>query len=427
MKKIILALALLPLLGLAQPASTGAAKPAEETAGGMKFEQGSWSEVLAKAKAEKKYIIMDCMTTWCGPCKHMDKNIFPLKESGDFYNANYLAVKVQFDSTANDDERVKSWKKDMKAIEKEYAINAYPTYLIFDPNGQIVHRSVGATMEAKDFVARGKDGMNPEKQYYTELRKYQGGKNDPAFLNKLALMAQSAYDLKTAGKVANEYVATQTDLFTKDNLVFIDKFTDKSTDKGFTLMLENAEKVNAILGANKAESKVFDIILGEEVYSVLNKSLRAKTTVDWNVVATNLNTKYPRYAAEALSKGKMAYYQRTQDWNNFQTEVVAYMDKYGAKASANDLNSYAWTVFENCKDMTCVTQALDWSKRSFKDKENPMFMDTYANILHKLGKTKEAIEVQERAVALTTDAASKQSLQETLDKMKKGEKTWTDK
>jgi predicted RNA polymerase sigma factor len=54
-------------------------------------------------------------------------------------------------------------------------------------------------------------------------------------------------------------------------------------------------------------------------------------------------------------------------------------------------------------------------------------MDTYANILHKLGKTKEAIEVQERAVALTTDAASKQSLQETLDKMKKGEKTWTDK
>jgi predicted RNA polymerase sigma factor len=76
--------------------------------------------------------------------------------------------------------------------------------------------------------------------------------------------------------------------------------------------------------------------------------------------------------------------------------------------------------------MSCVTEALEWSKKSFKDKENPMFMDTYANILHKMGRTKEAIEVQEKAVAMTTDEASKKELQETLDKMKKGEKTWAD-
>lgn len=100
------------------------------------------------------------------------------------------------------------------------------------------------------------------------------------------------------------------------------------------------------------------------------------------------------------AKGKVIYYQYKKDWNGFQSAVVAFMTKYGQKASPAELNSYAWTVFDNCKDMTCVTEALDWSKRSFKDKENPMFIDTYANILHKLGRTQEAIQWEEKAVAL---------------------------
>lgn len=397
----------------------------EETEG-LKFEQGSWAEIKAKAKKENKFIIMDCMTTWCGPCKHMDKNIFPLKETGDFFNDKFLAVKVQFDSTANDDERVKSWRKDMKEIEKTYGVAAYPTYLMFAPNGEIVHRSVGATPDAAAFIAKGKEALSPETQYYTQLHKYEAGEKDPAFLKKMAMTAQSAYDQKNAAKISEEYIATMADPYTKENLMFIDRFTSKSTDKGFAMMVENPEKVNAVLGPNKAEAKVFAIAANEEVYANLTKALRAKTTPDWDAITKSATAKYPKIADEMIGKGKLAYYQNQKDWPKFQTEVLAYMNKYGAKATPAELNQYAWTVFENCKDMTCVTQALDWSKRSFADKANPLFMDTYANILHKLGKTKEAIEVQEKAIALTTDEASKKSLQETLEKMKKGEKTWTE-
>jgi hypothetical protein len=73
--------------------------------------------------------------------------------------------------------------------------------------------------------------------------------------------------------------------------------------------------------------------------------------------------------------------------------------------------------------MTCVKEALDWSKRSFKDKENPAFMDTYANIIYKLGNKEEAIKWEEKALALSNND---KSYQETIDKMKKGEKTWKD-
>ena len=42
--------------------------------------------------------------------------------------------------------------------------------------------------------------------------------------------------------------------------------------------------------------------------------------------------------------------------------------------------------------MTCVKEALDRSKRSFAQKENPAYMDTYANSLYKMGKKEEAIK-----------------------------------
>ena len=55
-----------------------------------------------------------------------------------------------------------------------------------------------------------------------------------------------------------------------------------------------------------------------------------------------------------------------------------------------------------------------------------MFMDTYANILHKLGNTKEAILWEKKALALVKSEEEKKTYQEALTKMEKGEKTWKD-
>ncbi len=76
---------------------------------GINFQhEASWKEIQAKAKAENKYIFMDCFTTWCGPCKYMSSTIFPLQEVGEFMNDKFVSVKVQLDTTSNDNESVKS-------------------------------------------------------------------------------------------------------------------------------------------------------------------------------------------------------------------------------------------------------------------------------------------------------------------------------
>lgn len=407
MKKVFLLLLAFPVLAIAQK--------------GVQFEQSlSWKEIQAKAKAEKKYIFMDAFTTWCGPCRYMAANIFPQEQVGTYFNQNFINVQVQLDTAKADNEEVKKWYADAHDIMTGYKINVFPTYLFFDPNGRLVHRAIGSS-DAEQFLSKAKEALHPETQYYVMLDNYTGGQKDPGFLLKLAYAAQNAYDVANAKLISNEYLATQKDLFTKENIELIEKFTRSTQDNGFAFIANNPAKFDAVKGEGAANAKLTQIIEQEEVFPAVFS--RDGTAPDWNAIAVNLKAKYPKQAAEVLSAGKVMYYHSKQDWNNFQIAVQDYMKNYGAKATPDQLNDYAWTVFENCKDMTCVTEALNWSKRSFKDNNNPMFIDTYANILYKLGKKEEAITWEEKAVALVNEA-EKKGYQETADKMKKGEKTW---
>jgi predicted Zn-dependent protease len=72
--------------------------------------------------------------------------------------------------------------------------------------------------------------------------------------------------------------------------------------------------------------------------------------------------------------------------------------------------------------MTCVSQILDLSS-PLKNTTEPAYLDTYANLLYKAGKKNEAIAWQQKAVEASPEN-ERPGYQSTLDKMKKGEKTW---
>lgn len=405
MKKLILLFLLIPFLLEAQDKGTH-------------FEHGlSWQQVKEKAKKENKYLFVDCFTTWCGPCKYMTSTIFPQEKVGDFFNKNFVNVKVQFDKTKDDNEEVKSWYADAELMSKEFKIRAYPTFLIFSPQGELVHRIVGGG-DADGFIAKAEKALNPETQYYTLLKKYDAGNPSPETLKELVSVAESAYDEENAAKFAAAYLATQKDPYTKANLEFLSKYIKDSKSKGFELMLKESKRVDAVLGKGKANEILGQVILNEHVYPGLRKP-----TANIDSLITAANAKYPtvdmRKSTDLL---KVQFYQGTKKWDKFQPAVLDYMKKYGSEVNAEMLNNFAWAVFENCKDPDCVASAMAWSKRSVEEtqEKEPAFLDTYANLLYKLGKKDEAIAMQQKAVNLVP-AEKKGDYQATLDKMKKGE------
>ena len=50
---------------------------------GIPFVDLKFDDALVQAKKEGKMLFLDCYTSWCGPCKMMSEQVFPLKVVGD--------------------------------------------------------------------------------------------------------------------------------------------------------------------------------------------------------------------------------------------------------------------------------------------------------------------------------------------------------
>src|SRR5579863_1166657 len=243
---------------------------------GVKFEKNlSWQQIKAKAKAENKNIFIDCFATWCGPCTAMKKSVFPNEKLGEYMNAHFVSVEVQMDSSASDDEQVKQWYTDAKAILQQYKIYAFPTFLFFSPEGKIIHRDLGFR-KADEFIALATNLCDPQKQYYTLIENYKLGKKNYSVMKYLARTAKSLGEKDMANTIADDYLNNylfklkDSDLFKYDNIDFIASFIRSSKGKSFNLFYYHAAKIDKIMQTKGyAQSWVDYIIAKEDIDSKL--------------------------------------------------------------------------------------------------------------------------------------------------------------
>ena len=108
---------------------TTKSKTGEST--GIQFFSGTFKQALAKAKKEKKLIMVDCYTTWCGPCKYLKTNVFTDKALGDYMNSKFVSVAVDYESAEGE------------AVARMYPVEGYPTLFFMDSNGKIKKTVLG--------------------------------------------------------------------------------------------------------------------------------------------------------------------------------------------------------------------------------------------------------------------------------------------
>jgi tetratricopeptide (TPR) repeat protein len=286
-----------------------------------------------------------------------------------------------------------------------------------------IHRSLVPAAESyawNGFKAKNADTANPDLQYAALLQQYKQGKKDPDFVRDLATMAVRVNDKANASMIANDYITGLQNPFNSTNLTFIQQFTHSSKDPGFQLFLKQPEKVDVILGPDQAVNKVMGIIFAEDIAPYVTGK---DANPDWNTIEKAVVSKYGTPGEEVVWRAKTIHFLNRSDWPNFAATAAPYVEKYGVRVSPTELNTFAWSVFENVSDKNILSSALSWSKRSVQQEENPGFIDTYANLLYKLGQKDEAITWEQKALNLAPDNA-KQGFQEALDKMKSGENTW---
>lgn len=114
---------------------------------GIQFIESNWAKAKAEAKKQNKLIFLDAYTTWCGPCKMLKRNTFPDKAAGEFFNNNFVNVALDMESG------------DGPAVAAAYQVNAYPTLIITDADGNLVTYTKGY-IDASQLIEFGKYGLS---------------------------------------------------------------------------------------------------------------------------------------------------------------------------------------------------------------------------------------------------------------------------
>ena len=209
-------------------------------ADGIVFHHGTWPEAMAKAKESGQLIFVDAYTTWCGPCKLMSAKTFPDKSVGEFYNANFINVKLDMEKGEGLD------------FSDKYGVSAFPTLLFIDGEGQLVMKTVGYMDPAK-FLDAGRSALKKGDKSALYAKEYNAGKRDfNTVYNYVKALNQAG---KSSLKIANEYINSQKDLSTPENLRFILESATEADSRIFDLAVKSKEPLIKMFGEEKVKSK----------------------------------------------------------------------------------------------------------------------------------------------------------------------------
>jgi len=458
MKTLLLILGLFPLFSIAQFE-------------GIKFESNlSWKEIIAKAKKENKYIFVDCYTTWCAPCKYMMQKIFTQSLVGNLFNSNFINISLQMDRTAKDQVDIRARYALADSINAKYPISAYPTYLIFSPDGDAVDRFIGS-FEVNDFIARAKESLKPEKQYYKIIKNCKNHLGDSAFIRSALSMALQYNDGLNAASIADAYFVSIRDSFSSDNIKLLSRVNFASSDKLFQFFMRNASKIDEIIGGSKnfvIENRLCLYVRDQEISPLIKSSkvgidffkvlqhfqdkypllanflpfwvdgcfkhfigisidaeLQKRDTleVNWNAITQKIRVHYTGFnCVRIVDEKKPSYYASKKMWSKCEKAALALFDRYGDQLDANGINNIAWYyLFMYSNNPVALKVALNWSRRSIEMAPTASdYMDTYANLLYKTGDRQKALSWEKKALNLGGSA----DIRSNYEKMIRGAKTW---
>src|SRR5258706_6332882 len=99
----------------------------------------SYDTALETAKKEKKLVMVDVYTDWCGWCKRLDKEVYSDKTVTEKLNKSFVALKI------NPEKSQKNAK-----LSKQFGTKGFPHIVFLDTTGKKIHE-IGGYVPADAF------------------------------------------------------------------------------------------------------------------------------------------------------------------------------------------------------------------------------------------------------------------------------------
>lgn len=351
------------------------------TAQGIDFFKGEWAAALEQARTQDKLIFVDAYASWCSPCKRMAAEVFPDAKVGAFYNRNFISLKLDMEAPENAEFRAK------------YPVAAFPTLYYISPDGEVV-QSVKGAQTADQFINTGEKALALSEPTGDYAEQYEDGNREPELVYKYvrSLIRNGESHLK----IANDYLRSQDDLDTPENLQFIMLAATEADSRIFTMM---ADRKQQIITANSEElfySQVF-----AACQATADKAIEYSSTDLLAEAWSKMEKYYPEKAQEFEYQSEMAYALAHRDGKTFAKAARGYAKDIIAE-DASELNDFALRISNNFESdeqvldvaQYAATEAIKYNSDTFRH------YYTLAVVEKKRGNTKQSLAAARKALVL---------------------------
>ncbi len=350
-----------------------------------------WQDVVQTAKAQKKLVFLDAYTDWCGWCKEMDKKTFTDERVASALNTQFVCTKVEMETGEGID------------LAMKYGVRGFPTFLVFDGDGNIVYRITGYS-PPDEFLKNLALAVSPA-AHERELGRGAGLNVSWAPFMRAAYAKAKERTVAPTEEVT-AWLKAQKDWTSEAAWGVIFTFDTPAAD---SFVVANRKQLGQLYGRASVQRRLS--MLTNRSFS---KAVSSKSETD---LASAIAVARSFYDGKNFAADSVFYVCRfassTKQWGLLGSTLLAAAKTDNIMLAA--LNEHAWNMYETCSDAAALKDATAAMEIALKKTEGGYAeLDTYASLLYKTGRFADGETVAQKAIAVGKANGEDVSATETL-------------
>lgn len=369
---------------------------------GIHFESGTWEEAQAKAKHEKKMLLLVVCADWLDVCPIMQADIFTDPEVGAAYNARFI-----------------SWQLDAATLDGQLYFGgirllSIPEFIFFNADGQPQYRAKKFKDQA-EMLAMAAAARDPQNHLATLHQRYLAGQRDPAWLTRYLLeMDAAGHDMTLPCQAYLQKLPAER-LLQTENWVIAGIGVQKISDPAFRYVLAHRDAFNGQYGEEGVNAfilRVYRLALTEAVTRQDRKLLGDCQSVVRALLGEE-------EAPPVILQDELTFLAAGRQWAAYTQKATA-LFQILPDQDPYIYNDVAWNLCQYATDSATLQLAAHWAQLSVDYGPAYWNWHTLGSLQLKNGDPDAALHAAQQAMTLAApDSKESEEVQALLDLIEK--------
>jgi thioredoxin-related protein len=313
---------------------------------GITFSTAAWKQVVENARKSNKIIFVDFYATWCGPCKGLEKEVFPNPEVAAYFNEHFISKRIDAE-------------KEEQELVNLVNLEAYPTLAFFNADGKLIYKTVGAP-DADGLIEHGKKVSSLAS--IINSGSWKKNANDlNVYLESLAVS-----DAKAAERTAADFLATlpKEELRKAENYAIMKEYIHDSENQVCKYVLRN-------LTYFASTFETLPDYIGQMADNQMGKAVAKKSPAlldgkaDLDIIASQARGDSSFTRDQFSLWNHVYYFNEINDKESYATRINEYLRKYQWSES-NTLTKVASKIVSGAYSPAANKNAIAWAEQAIR-------------------------------------------------------------